>query len=152
MKSGNNRAHRRLVIDVSSIRDVKGAEIEQEFFERIEPVVLGERHAGFTAPVRIKTRTTNSGQCFLAQGVITAEVSLVCDRCLEPFVTVLSGSFEEGYPRGMESFIDITDAVNESLTLAIPMKTLCVSECRGLCPGCGRNLNVERCECPTHAD
>jgi len=27
------------------------------------------------------------------------------------------------------------------------VKLLCRSDCKGLCPHCGRNLNVESCDC-----
>jgi uncharacterized protein len=35
--------------------------------------------------------------------------------------------------------------------LALPLKVICQSDCRGLCPNCGANLNHEECRCETHA-
>lgn len=37
----------------------------------------------------------------------------------------------------------------EEFSLALPIKPLCSEECRGLCPVCGNNLNVQQCSCPT---
>jgi uncharacterized protein len=37
--------------------------------------------------------------------------------------------------------------VREQCYLAIPMKPLCRPDCQGLCPVCGTNLNIERCQC-----
>jgi len=31
--------------------------------------------------------------------------------------------------------------------LAAPLKAICREDCRGLCPHCGRNLNLEQCTC-----
>jgi len=39
----------------------------------------------------------------------------------------------------------------EQVLLALPMKAICRSDCRGLCPQCGVNLNNEECRCESHA-
>ena len=33
------------------------------------------------------------------------------------------------------------------MLLAVPLKALCREDCKGLCPGCGRNRNRESCDC-----
>ena len=38
-------------------------------------------------------------------------------------------------------------AGTEQMLLAIPMKVICRSDCRGLCPQCGANMNSEECRC-----
>lgn len=35
----------------------------------------------------------------------------------------------------------------EQFLLALPVKPLCGTECRGLCPSCGKNLNAGECGC-----
>jgi uncharacterized protein len=35
--------------------------------------------------------------------------------------------------------------------LSLPMKVICQSDCRGLCPSCGANLNHEECRCERHS-
>jgi uncharacterized protein len=36
--------------------------------------------------------------------------------------------------------------------LALPTRPLCDENCRGLCGGCGANLNREPCACSASAD
>lgn len=48
--------------------------------------------------------------------------------------------------RGNE--LDLWPAIRESLELARPLKPLCRPDCRGICNGCGRDLNREDCVCP----
>jgi uncharacterized protein len=43
--------------------------------------------------------------------------------------------------------IDLDPIVREQVLLALPMSVLCRAECRGLCPVCGQDLNVESCSC-----
>ena len=43
--------------------------------------------------------------------------------------------------------LDFGAAVLEILTLAWPMQPRCRESCRGLCPNCGTNWNVEPCGC-----
>ncbi len=47
--------------------------------------------------------------------------------------------------RGSE--LDLWPAIRESLELARPLKPLCRPGCRGICNGCGRDLNREPCLC-----
>jgi uncharacterized protein len=43
--------------------------------------------------------------------------------------------------------IDLGEVVREQLYLALPMKPLCLEDCKGLCPVCGVNRNRETCSC-----
>ena len=43
--------------------------------------------------------------------------------------------------------IDIDLLVVEQIVLALPFKALCSEECKGICPHCGANLNLEPCQC-----
>jgi hypothetical protein len=44
----------------------------------------------------------------------------------------------------------LADVLAEQVLLALPMKAICRSDCRGLCPQCGVNLNNEECRCESH--
>ena len=43
--------------------------------------------------------------------------------------------------------VDITSDIREELLLTMPSRFLCSEECKGLCPGCGANLNDGKCTC-----
>lgn len=46
--------------------------------------------------------------------------------------------------------IDLNDYMREQVNLSLPYKVLCAEDCRGLCSGCGQNLNEQQCGCETH--
>lgn len=89
-----------------------------------------------------------SGQ-LIARGRLTLPVELVCSRCVKTFSSavrvpryVFTRPFEE------REIIDLTESVREDIIIALPLKPLCREACKGLCPRCGRDRNLERCSCP----
>ena len=43
--------------------------------------------------------------------------------------------------------VDLTEDLRESILLVLPPYPVCRTECRGLCPRCGKNLNKATCKC-----
>jgi len=101
-------------------------------------------------------------------GDFVTRVEVACARCLEPIVKDVSGPFDLLYrPQGTDAGkeeISITsaeaevsyyqgesllleDALREQVLLALPLKVICREDCKGLCPHCGKNLNVAACGC-----
>ncbi len=101
-------------------------------------------------------------------GTLHTRLELVCARCLEPVSEEVSREFDLYYRPASEkpgkeelrlkddetevSFFEgeglfLADVLAEQILLAIPMKIICRSDCRGLCPQCGANLNSESCRC-----
>lgn len=95
----------------------------------------------------------------LVEGEVEAEVHVECVRCLEPFSLTAALDLEEvvglgGRPRpGVtyyvteEGWFDLSPVLREQAWVAVPMKPLCRTDCRGLCPECGESLNVGDCGC-----
>jgi uncharacterized protein len=46
-----------------------------------------------------------------------------------------------------EPVVRLTPIAEERVQMALPMKPLCRPDCRGLCAGCGKDLNVGPCAC-----
>lgn len=104
-------------------------------------------------------------------GALHTRLELVCARCLDTVLEEVSKEFDLYYrplatvARNEEvhlkqddteiGFFDgeglfLADVLAEQVNLSIPMKAICRSDCRGLCPHCGANLNTEECRCETH--
>lgn len=101
-------------------------------------------------------------------GSFVAEVGVRCARCLDPVSNSLAESFDLLYrPQGIDARgedasigpseteigyyqgegLHLEDVLKEQLLLALPAKQICSPECKGLCPHCGCNLNLETCNC-----
>ncbi len=66
-------------------------------------------------------------------------------RELSRWGVCLADEFEMGWFHGPE--IDLRSLLRESVALAVPVQPLCREDCRGLCPRCGVDRNLETCEC-----
>jgi uncharacterized protein len=104
-------------------------------------------------------------------GDLHTRVEMVCARCLEPVTEDVAREFDLFY-RPIASMtreeeerlklddteiaffegegLFLTDVLAEQVLLALPMKAICRSDCRGLCAQCGVNLNNEECRCEVH--
>ncbi len=104
----------------------------------------------------VKISRTREGLLLQVEG--TADVEANCVRCLKDYFQPVELAFEELYQfpsRHREEtdlilpndgYIDLGSLYREYLILAIPIKSLCKTECKGLCVVCGINLNEETCE------
>ncbi|MEO5356598.1 MAG: DUF177 domain-containing protein [Nitrospirae bacterium YQR-1] len=92
-------------------------------------------------------------QCGLCLTEFTSELSLDLNllycpqRALETedSVELTRGEMDLCLYSGDE--IDITALLQEQIILNISISAVCSDTCRGLCPGCGINLNTESCNC-----
>ena len=81
------------------------------------------------------------------RGHLTSKVVKICARCLKSVKDHVDQPFELFYEiKGKEDLETLND-LREVLILDHPIRFLCREECRGLCPSCGINLNVEECNC-----
>jgi uncharacterized protein len=120
------------------------------------------------APVVLDLEIHKDKEKFRLVGRTRTELELACSRCLEPFRLPVDSSFDIRYLPASEMAteeerelqdedvetsyyrddrIDLNEVLREQFYLALPMKPLCVEDCRGLCSQCGTNLNSGACEC-----
>lgn len=97
----------------------------------------------------------------LVRGALTTMVEVVCSRCLCGFDQELYIDFAEEFLSQCEEGgfiideyrqIDLSEVARQYTLLSEPMKPLCREDCAGLCPQCGRNLNLETCGCVKEID
>lgn len=103
-------------------------------------------------------RVFNEAGILTLEGTLTAEMICYCDRCGAEFDSVkempLSVTIvEEDTADNPELFllegdeIDLDEILSTCFVLDMETKFLCTEDCKGLCSGCGKNLNLGPCEC-----
>ena len=108
-----------------------------------------------------------AGQNIVVRGTVSATLAADCSLCLKgmteryevPFTVLfaerLSGAQAEESREGEEGeyvffggpIIELDDVLRDNLVVNLPMAPRCSEECKGLCPSCGRDLNLGRCAC-----
>ena len=88
------------------------------------------------------------GESILMEGKVQGQWNLSCSRCLEEHAQDFEYGLEETYPLS-QGTIDLREDVRQALLLSVPVRSLCKSDCLGLCPQCGKNLNEGFCACKT---
>ena len=85
----------------------------------------------------------------IVRGRLSIAITCRCARCGGNFdgKIEISDFFRSFTLESQNELINLTPDVREDILLALPMVVLCSADCRGLCPGCGANLNREKCKC-----
>lgn len=157
-------------LDLSEIASHLGKRIKYE----IDDPPLAEIDGGMKGaePVTGEVTFNNTGKHIVARGSFRTAVELECSRCLESYrmdvelpieeELRIAGHLpdipeeeleeelpeEEQEPLFVDNILDLGELIRQQVLMAVPIKPLCSELCKGLCPHCGTNLNVEQCECP----
>jgi uncharacterized protein len=102
---------------------------------------------------------------------IETRAAVECDRCLKQVELPVDVDFELEYVTGQAyestaaaeltendlsvsvfdgDALDVDEMVKEQILLAVPTRTLCRPDCKGICPECGIDKNTGDCNCDTN--
>jgi uncharacterized protein len=118
------------------------------------------------------TVNKNNGTLWIS-GKLSYRVELDCSRCLKSFaykdgtdinLFYRPQNSNDKHPGGRETElkadeldvvtykgqeIDLWPEISEALELSLPVKPLCKKSCKGICSGCGKDLGLGKCSCPS---
>jgi uncharacterized protein len=106
--------------------------------------------------VDISLELVAEGATILVDGALSAEWVGTCRRCLVEVGGLLTVPVHEMYRQDADDglvypitggIIDLEPLVRDMLLTSLPLAPLCGEGCKGLCPGCGADLNHEDCAC-----
>jgi uncharacterized protein len=121
-----------------------------------------------SSPVSARLKIEKLGAEIIVKGDLTVGIKLQCSRCLKDFYKTVSVPVDAVYhpieelkdENGREvkneeldldfysgDELDLSDLLKEQIVLNTPMKPLCNELCKGICPGCGVDLNSGNCVC-----
>ncbi len=119
----------------------------------------------FARPVQVEGRVRNMAGAMLLTARLATVLSLFCDRCARPFEREKTVEYEtllafelEDEENGDIVLVDgsgelkLDELMQEVFLLEMDTKNLCSEDCRGICPGCGVDLNTGSCRCKREID
>lgn len=141
---------------ILDLRELKKAGKTQEsfFFEYTPETSLSDiPSADVVSPIKVE------GEIYLVGdhsaelcGEVVFKMRGECTRCLDDAERTFCAEFNEvageddGYPV-VNDKIDLGKIVDDTVIMNMPVKFLCKDDCKGICAGCGVNLNVAQCKC-----
>jgi uncharacterized protein len=143
-------------LNLRSIRLRSGEEYRDEIELELAPLEYGgQRYLPVPdrVPARLIVSRASTGTVFQLR--FSARLHGPCYRCLADAVVDLpvnareyqatnpEGSDELRNPYLVDDLLALDAWSRDAVALALPEQILCRSDCKGLCPVCGKDLNVE---------
>ncbi len=153
-------------LDLRSIRLAAGEQHRAAVEVEIAPFTIGgEPYAAVPPGLPAELVITRLASGWVFDESFHVDVHGACHRCLEPAVVPLSVEVEEfhasqpgpGAEEDMtceylaDQVLDTDRMASDAVVLAMPLVVLCRSDCAGLCPSCGADLNRGPCGCEEQA-
>ena len=142
-----------------SLRQLKlrsGEQFRDEQQIELEPLAFGgQRYVPVPERVRAELAITRATTGTIFELDFCGRLHGPCQRCLADAVVERAVSAREYHassaaspeelrtPYVEEDRLDLSGWARDALVLSLPQQLLCRSDCAGLCPECGKNLNVE---------
>jgi len=158
-----------MILHLQQLHDVEDLRVEFDGNQIDFPADAGK----LRMPVHLDAHVRKVGHEITIDGRLSTRIEVMCARCLKPHGEVLDETFEVVFfPQpefsGQDDEVELTegeldcyfyegetisllDVVRDQLLLMLPVKPLCQPECAGLCPRCGKNLNLGSCECASRS-
>jgi|KNS12BottometaT_FD_k123_127154_2 uncharacterized protein len=122
-----------------------------------------------TDDVKVRGKLTRIERDICFSGDFEASLSVTCTRCLKPFSLQVKNKVQVHFvPRVKElspgseveiketdiekeiyeeERVDLNGPIRDQILLDVPLIRLCQDDCKGICPVCGNDRNLNPCEC-----
>jgi len=142
-------------LNLRTIKLRSGEQFRDELGIQLEPLELGgQRYLPVPQEVPAELTITRASTGTVFELAFSVRLHGPCYRCLEDAVLDLPISAREYQATNPESDemrtpylnndrLDLSAWARDALALELPDKILCKPDCAGLCPVCGKDLNVE---------
>ena len=118
--------------------------------KKISPETIGltDDEVRYVSSLDVHADLQKIGKTIVMISEITGTFCFECARCLEPLKQEYTCKFncDFEYDPTVE-FINLGEEIRQELILSNYPIVLCKEDCKGLCPKCGVNLNLEKCQC-----
>lgn len=152
------------LIDVSDLIAKPGARKRVVATEALGGLEGGLGKVRDSDPIQVDLLLESISEGIAVTGEVAGSFELGCSRCLldfeERFAREVDEVFHTGevaeqapdqVPDASEAYrvvgttVDLEQMLRDAVVLAIPIRPLHSPDCKGLCPKCGADLNVEEC-------
>ena len=154
-----------MLLGLSKIMDTPGGVVPFETSLDLSQMEFGGSMP-LSEPVHAVGQVRNTAGVLVMTGELTTRLHGECDRCAKPVDRDFAVSLEAVLVAKLENEdyddpwtfeldgnqADLEDILTTAVVLNMDSKLLCSEDCKGLCPGCGADLNLGPCTCKKEVD
>ena len=150
-------------LDLHEIINIPGGKVPFEYELNLSDLEF-EGVKEIKTPLKVKGQVVNTAGVLELQAVSVCMMTCICARCASEFekkvelktrATLADEIFDE---ENSDIYLlegdsaDVDDIIRTDFILKMDTRFLCSPECKGICPGCGVNLNEDSCRCRPEID
>lgn len=150
-----------MIFNITNIKKESGAQMDVTYVGPLDNTSIKDMVI-INDDISLDGTLTNYEEAILFRGTLGVSYIGKCNRCLEPVTRNLTLKLNERYST-MHSdeddiylyegnYVDLTKAVIDNIIMSLPARLLCSEQCKGICPVCGKNLNLGECNCDKSRD
>ncbi|MDU3723191.1 MAG: DUF177 domain-containing protein [Clostridium celatum] len=147
-----------MIINFSDLLSKRNRKKQISLSFKLEPLEFEGEEIRAIEDVKVEGVATSNEDVIVVNGSIKTKLQLTCSRCLDTFIYPIDIDIEERFTNDIDlqqdgtmfvegDSLDITEIIENCIISTLPIKRLCKDDCKGLCPECGVNKNVENCSC-----
>ena len=152
-----------MLLDVRPILHTPGKYLEFQFELDLRDLEFCGRYP-VTEAVAVQGDVRNTAGILDLNLTTRTVLDSACDRCGKefrqekeiPYSCVLAEEIQNEDNDEIvlleDGKVDVGDLARTAFILGMDTKTLCSEDCKGLCPGCGADLNLGLCSCKKDVD
>ena len=147
-----------MIINFSDLLSKRNRKKQISLSFKLEPLEFEGEEIRAIEDVKVEGVATSNEDVIVVNASIKTKLQLTCSRCLDTFIYPIDIDIEERFTNNIDlqdegvmfvdgDILDITEIIENCIISTLPIKRLCKDDCKGLCPECGVNKNVENCSC-----
>ena len=151
-----------MIISLDKLNRKESDKIDLNFSQKIDTINYCENTYKIASPINLIGKISRNNKGYYIDADVSFEMIDNCARCLDevkvPIEYAIEGflvkaDFDEDEFEDYDAFIidgdevNLLDIIGQTLIFNLPGQSLCKEDCKGLCQGCGANLNRETCAC-----
>lgn len=150
-----------MTLDVIDSMKKNDAVVNIDLKAPVESFEYLSEEISFAGDVELKGKfSREQSKCYAFVGAVCAKVVLNCGKCLSKYSVDCEFPVELHFSQKEKAIDDELDmyytdgdtvcfdeAIQTNVIMNIPATRLCSESCKGICPVCGVNLNIECCKC-----
>ena len=110
--------------------------------------LTSEAEGYFTPPFDVQAQVSRVNDTVLARTRVRGRYRSACARCLAEVEQDWNGNFLFDFAVDKQTeAVELDEDIRQEVLLNLPSRVLCREDCKGTCPGCGVDLNNEKCKC-----